>query len=544
MTRPVIPSQLQNKLAELTTRKLAQPIFIETGVECLDVVVARMNQIEQKQKNSRTDRKTLASRPSLLILLSPEYLETTKAQPGVSPCSSFTCLSESQSPRDDISALGKPSGVLITTPQRAIDHIRRDNIFLAETKTVLIAYGFTSLAEETKEEWAVRQKAFLDDLQFVFTKLSPTVQIEFYVDDFSHLSRQPMEIVEQAALLARADWETSAYPLEFRVAPITTAKTVTDVLYSFHASHYFVVYREEKEKRALSTLLRKERPPLSTTLISYEQLRIQEGPHTPLSGMVVAFGLELEEIITLIRRSQTWSKTSIEKIVCIISPRQESDIPQSKETMLMNNETKRAPEAMDVLAGKIQLIASKVRIDSNPEELDTYKKLIKKNVPFLLRGYFMAYLLRETLSSTKSATVKDKPDPRGKVQDRPAKETAASKTPRPKKEAGPVAKREAAIPQDANPKAKESEKVEVVIPEGAKTLYLNIGKMKRLYARELSQILQTELGITREDIYSIRIHDKYSFITVSEEHAELAIAKLNGMDIKGRTAAVSYSNKE
>ena len=156
----------------------------------------------------------------------------------------------------------------------------------------------------------------------------------------------------------------------------------------------------------------------------------------------------------------------------------------------------------------------------------------------------MAYLLRETLSSTNSATVKDKPDPRGKVQDRPAKETAASKTPRPKKEAGPVAKREAAIPQDANPKAKESEKVEVVIPEGAKTLYLNIGKMKRLYARELSQILQTELGITREDIYSIRIHDKYSFITVSEEHAELAIAKLNGMDIKGRTAAVSYSNKE
>jgi hypothetical protein len=212
--------------------------------------------------------------------------------------------------------------------------------------------------------------------------------------------------------------------------------------------------------------------------------------------------------------------------------------------MLMNNETKRAPEAMDVLAGKIQLIASKVRIDSNPEELDTYKKLIKKNVPFLLRGYFMAYLLRETLSSTKSATVKEKPDPRGRVQDRPAKETVANKTPRPKKEAGPVAKREASIPQDANPKAKESEKVEVVIPEGAKTLYLNIGKMKRLYARELSQILQTELGITREDIYSIRIHDKYSFITVSEEHAELAIAKLNGMDIKGRTAAVSYSNKE
>ncbi len=57
-------------------------------------------------------------------------------------------------------------------------------------------------------------------------------------------------------------------------------------------------------------------------------------------------------------------------------------------------------------------------------------------------------------------------------------------------------------------------------------------------------MLQTELGINREDIYSVRIHDKYSFITLSEPHAELAIAKLNGMEFKGRIAAVSYSNKE
>jgi hypothetical protein len=68
--------------------------------------------------------------------------------------------------------------------------------------------------------------------------------------------------------------------------------------------------------------------------------------------------------------------------------------------------------------------------------------------------------------------------------------------------------------------------------------------MKRLYAKELSLLLQKELEITREDIFSLRIHDKYSFISMTEENCEKAIAKLNGMDIKGRTAAVSYSNKE
>ena len=84
----------------------------------------------------------------------------------------------------------------------------------------------------------------------------------------------------------------------------------------------------------------------------------------------------------------------------------------------------------------------------------------------------------------------------------------------------------------------------IVVPEGAKTLYINIGKMKRLYAKDLSQLLQSQLGISRDDIYSIRVHDKYSFVTLPEQFAEQAIAKLNGMEIKGRVASVTYSNKE
>ena len=98
-------------------------------------------------------------------------------------------------------------------------------------------------------------------------------------------------------------------------------------------------------------------------------------------------------------------------------------------------------------------------------------------------------------------------------------------------------------PQKSAP-AQPRREARSALPEGARTLYLNVGKMKRLYAKELSELLQRELGITREDIYSLRIHDKYSFISMSEEHYEKAIAKLNGMDIKGRTAAVSYSNRE
>ncbi|WP_320128033.1 DbpA RNA binding domain-containing protein [uncultured Sphaerochaeta sp.] len=194
----------------------------------------------------------------------------------------------------------------------------------------------------------------------------------------------------------------------------------------------------------------------------------------------------------------------------------------------MENDNKSTPSEEEILVGKIQVLAGKTKADPHPDELEKLKKLIKKNVPFTLRSYFMAYLVREMIGAN---------TPKGRTL-APKRETRA---PQPKKAPKPQAP--AARAKESTPvQAKETE--ERVLPEGARTLYLNIGKMKRLYAKELSLLLQTELEITREDIFSIRIHDKYSFISMSEENCEKAIAKLNGMDIKGRTAAVSYSNKE
>ncbi len=191
--------------------------------------------------------------------------------------------------------------------------------------------------------------------------------------------------------------------------------------------------------------------------------------------------------------------------------------------MLMENDNKSNASEEDLLIGTIQVLAGKTKADPNPEELEQLKRLIKKNVPFTLRSYFMAYLLREMLNanSPKTRTATPQKSPKGK----PAPKSPQAES---KKQERPILKKREEKP----------------LPEGARTLYLNIGKMKRLYAKELSLLLQKELEITREDIFSLRIHDKYSFISMSEENCEKAIAKLNGMDIKGRTAAVSYSNKE
>jgi hypothetical protein len=183
----------------------------------------------------------------------------------------------------------------------------------------------------------------------------------------------------------------------------------------------------------------------------------------------------------------------------------------------MDNEKNKTDQDQAVIA-KIQILVGKTKADPHPEDLEHLKKLIRKNVPFTLRKYFMAYLLRDALHGGMQAQQRRNPVPKqtARAQKDEATETSQAK----------------------------QERTEKPLPEGAKTLYLNIGKMKRLYAKELSQIFQDQLGITRDDIYAIRIHDKYSFVSMSGENCEKAIAKMNGMDIKGRTIAVSYSNKE
>lgn len=180
----------------------------------------------------------------------------------------------------------------------------------------------------------------------------------------------------------------------------------------------------------------------------------------------------------------------------------------------MESEKKTLSE--ELLKETIDRIMGKLNSCENPDEIEAIKKTIRKNVPFTRRGYFSAMLLKELLTASPRKERREKPNSNN---------------------SGTVSQKKEVARQEK----KEEEKKP--LPEGAKTLYLNVGKMKHLYAKNLSQLLQSELGITRDDIYSLRVHDKYSFITMSEENCEKAIATLNGRDINGREAQLSYSTK-
>jgi DbpA RNA binding domain. len=196
---------------------------------------------------------------------------------------------------------------------------------------------------------------------------------------------------------------------------------------------------------------------------------------------------------------------------------------------------------MEALAATVRDIAAKIKTDKDPETLDELKRLVKKNVPFTLRGYFSAYLLREMANGNRTAAPRrDREDRRKKSADRPGQaekpqRDAKPQRPAPQQNAKPAAEKKSAPVQ---------ERREPVEHKDGKTLYLNIGKIKHLYAKDLAKLLINELGISREDIYFIKVHDKYSFITMNEENCNKAIEKLNGKEINGRVAQINFSNKK
>lgn len=187
------------------------------------------------------------------------------------------------------------------------------------------------------------------------------------------------------------------------------------------------------------------------------------------------------------------------------------------------------PMSQDELVSRIQALTASVRADNNPEELEKIRKLIKKNVPFTLRGYFMAYILRELTKAPARQSRREPREPRRSQA--PAHADAAPA--REEKKSTVREKSEATAKREPRP-----------IPADAKTLYINLGKMGHVYARDLVSLITADGEISRDDIYQIRLHDKYSFVTMSEADCLKTIEKLQGQVHRNRTIQVNFSNKD
>ena len=156
-----------------------------------------------------------------------------------------------------------------------------------------------------------------------------------------------------------------------------------------------------------------------------------------------------------------------------------------------------------------------VKTEEDPDVLNAYRKIFRKNVPFTLRSYIAAYLIKEFEGSAfpRSKPYSRRPNPRfgdrsrGCFSDRPPVE---------------------------RPMLEPSESV---------SIFMSVGRSRRVFPRDIITLLIQNADISRERIGDIRILDNYSFVQVMNEDADKIIEKLNDFPYRGKNLSVSYSRK-
>lgn len=223
----------------------------------------------------------------------------------------------------------------------------------------------------------------------------------------------------------------------------------------------------------------------------------------------------------------------------------------------------------------LQDIVGKIRTEEDPLELNTYRRLFRKAVPFTLRAYFAAYLLKQISdgktprlqsvslrgdrSSKSSRRDRNERSDRGERQERSERGDRSERNDR-EDRGGRLESRqregregresrqdESRRSRNAEARQSESAKPEprpVLADDVSTTLFVSIGRNRRVYPRDLIGLILQNVEMDREHIGDIRVLDNYSFVQVITEDAEKIIAALNEFEYRGRKLAVSYSRKK
>jgi hypothetical protein len=162
-----------------------------------------------------------------------------------------------------------------------------------------------------------------------------------------------------------------------------------------------------------------------------------------------------------------------------------------------------------------------IQTEADPELLNQYRSLIRKNVSFFQRSYLAAYLLM----------FQDQAGG-GRSRRSGGKETSRSR---------PKNGRDNS-PARGNGQNEGSEQSRQSLPEeDSVRLFISVGRNRRVFPREILGLIGARTAVSKDDIGIINILNNYSFIQVRISAAEEIIDALNGITFRGRTLAVNYA---
>jgi hypothetical protein len=155
------------------------------------------------------------------------------------------------------------------------------------------------------------------------------------------------------------------------------------------------------------------------------------------------------------------------------------------------------PFDKDSMKNRVKEIVRAIHEDEDPIELTQYKRFIKQHTSIFNRAYVAAYLLKYAGGGGGSRSGRGGRDTGARTED-------PNKT----------------------------------------SVFVSIGRSKRVHARDLVTLFTAVDGITREDIGQVKVLDNYSFVEVTSGQASTAIEKLNGTELRGRKLTVNFARRK
>jgi hypothetical protein len=183
------------------------------------------------------------------------------------------------------------------------------------------------------------------------------------------------------------------------------------------------------------------------------------------------------------------------------------------------------------IKNRLEEVLEKIQEVADPDLLNQYRSLFRKEVSFFRRSYVAAYLLmiqdqgsEGGRSRRNSGAKRDLPPNKGKPGNSAGRNTAVAER--------PSRNNEAEIAETNRHPLPEEESIR---------LFISIGRNRRVYPREILGFICAKTEVPRDDIGIINILNNYSFVQVRTAVAEEIIAALNGINFRGRTLTVNYA---
>ncbi len=408
----------------------------------------------------------------------------------------YVPLNEDEEIRKEVRLLSRTPDVIIGTPGRVIDHIRRGNIDLSKLENVIIM-----------SPGGNDNKGFEKDIDFIFTKIPLKRQTILFSPNLKAEGRL-MSFLKHPAVIPASKWKREKSSIEHSFIEVEEhgkRNLLVDLINAKNLKGIVVFCRTIKDAEDLHKYLK--RKGMTTSLVHHEQrqpaiLKNERDFKSGKNDILITTDLGAEKIHCrpkhiinfdippssenyLIRAGfNTEREEELSTITTFVTKEQYFELLKIEESIKMNIKKEDAPQEEDILKGTIKKIVQVIKEEEDPDILNYYRKIVRQNVPIFLRSYFAAYLLKIYLGKEK------KQEP------------------------------------------------------GITKLFVSVGKNRRVFPRDLRGLFISKLNLKASQVGPVKILDNYSFIDIPSRYAKEAIEKLNGIDFKGRKITVNYARKK